>query len=184
MAHEIWPKFSGLDCLSPLPHQPPGFPGITQKIEKFWFSSQKWANFGQNFPKIRRGGQTVRFTGVILKRKFNFQDVLPSRKVSHPQSRQLFYCKMWPEHGARRVDTSEKHKKSPVAAKRCVLQRWHWSAKLIFRTFHLLGRCLALILDYFYWQMRPEHWVRCIKRNVCVECNAMRHTQCSGLIWK
>ena len=50
--------------------------------------------------KIVRGGQTVRFTGGILKRKVAFQDILPTMKASRPQSRQLFYCKMCPEHGA------------------------------------------------------------------------------------
>ena len=38
----------------------------------------------------------MRFTGVILKRKFNFQDVLPTRKVSHPQSDNFFIAKCDP----------------------------------------------------------------------------------------
>ena len=59
--------------------------------------------------KIVRGGQTVRFTGGILKRKVAFQDILPTRKVSRPQSRQLFYCKMRPENGVLRVKNREKH---------------------------------------------------------------------------
>ena len=43
--------------------------------------------------KLARNGQTVRFTGVILKRKVYFQDVFPTRKVSRCQSRQLFIAK-------------------------------------------------------------------------------------------
>ena len=63
----------------------------------------------RNTLKIVRGGQTVRFTGGILKRKVAFQDILPTRKASRPQSRQLFYRKMRPENGALRVKNREKH---------------------------------------------------------------------------
>ena len=74
--------------------------------------------------------------------------------------------------------------KSGAAAKRCVLQRLYWSAKLIFRTFHLLGRCLAVILDHFYCQMRPEHWVCRIALHSTQTLRLTRRTQCSGLIWQ
>ena len=43
--------------------------------------------------KMARKGQTVHFTGVILKRKVNFQDVFPTRKLFCCQSRQLFIAK-------------------------------------------------------------------------------------------
>ena len=65
--------YLGLDGLPPLPHQPPGIPwDNSEKLRNFDFRPKKWANFGQNFPKIERGGQTVRLIGVILKHKVNF----------------------------------------------------------------------------------------------------------------
>ena len=40
--------------------------------------------------------------------------------------------------------------KSDVAAKPCVSQGAYWSAKMLFKLFHLLGRCLALPPGKFF----------------------------------
>ena len=59
MVHEIWPKFGGLDCLTPLPHQPPGIP---------WDNSENWKILifvPKNGPIL---GKTFQKSGVAAKR--------------------------------------------------------------------------------------------------------------------
>ena len=62
--------------------------------------------------KLARNGQTVRFTGVILKRKINFKFIFPTRKVSRRYQGNFFIAKSEPkldDMGEKRAKNARNH---------------------------------------------------------------------------
>ena len=102
-------------------------------------------------PKTACRAQTVRFSRGSLKRKSIFRTILLIREEILPRF-WLYVPKNGDRFGWLEWKNWQKCQKWPVTAKRCVLQRSYWSAKLIFRTFSLLETYFVVIPDSFLLQ--------------------------------